>query len=221
MEFWAAAPHPGGISAFLVASIDKNPPSLEYLDEVYVDEDAQEFSPVIWLNESIPFAIQRRPGTQEPYLITIPLRETWPNKFEIGLDQAISVLFDSVDFSRARNMLIDLQESPGLLCEPFWQCDRYFYFLGLTNELNRFERQSVDAYLTLWRDNLSSPYATIARMKLVGPTINQTVTPTATKTQIVVTATPSPTGATFTPSLTPDLTNTVTPSPTATNGPYP
>ena len=101
--------------------------------------------------------------------------------------------------------------------------------LGLVSELAGYERNAVDANLTLWREYSKSPFTTMARLKLEGIAIpapavpTYTITPSGTFIPIPtipgVTPTPTPTGAT--PTLTPTG-PTPTPTPTETPGtPYP
>jgi hypothetical protein len=125
--------------------------------------------------------------------------------------------------------LLDLESYPGLICRNTWSCDPFYYFLGLSSELAGDERTAVEAYHRLWLDYSTSPYTTMARLKLFGeayhtPTPTPTITPTGTGTAQPTSAfspTPTITGtpptATPTGSPTPTVSGTPpTPTPTLT-----
>ena len=224
-EFWILAAYPNGGKALLVGSVDSNPPTVEYLEADFVSEEAVGKQPVVFVDSTIPISMHRVPGSQEPYIVYVPLREEWPNRFEEGFKQAEDTLFASGDPKKVREELVALQKWPGLLCKTSWTCDRYYYMLGLASELTGYESNAVDAYLTLWREYSKSPFTTMARLKLEGigmpaPAVpTHTSTPSGTFIPIPtipgVTPTPTPTGATPTPSPT-----GATPTPTPT-GPTP
>ena len=219
-EFWILAAYPAGGKALLVGSVDSNPPTVEYLEAAFVSEGAAGKQPVVFVDSSIPISMHRVPGSQEPYIEYVPLREEWPNRFEEGFKKAEDTLFAGGDPKKVRQELVALQKWPGLLCKTSWTCDRYYYMLGVASELAGYERNAVDAYLTLWREYSKSPFTTMARLKLEGIGIPAyavpTHTSTATGTFIPIPTTPTPT-PTPTPTGTPP-----TPTPTETPGtPYP
>jgi hypothetical protein len=205
---------------------------VKYLEAAFVSEEAVGKQPVVFVDSTIPISMHRVPGSQEPYIEYVPLREEWPNRFEEGFKKAEDTLFASGDPKKVREELVSLQKWPGLLCKTSWTCDRYYYMLGLASELAGYERNAVDAYLTLWREYSKSPFTTMARLKLEGigipvPAV-PTHTSTATGTFIPIPTTPTPTGTTPTPTPTgtpptPTPTGTPpTPTPTETSGtPYP
>jgi hypothetical protein len=228
-EFWILAAYPNGGKALLVGTVDSNPPTVEYLEAAFVSEEAVGKQPVVFVDSTIPISMHRVPNSQEPYIEYVPLREEWPNRFEEGFIKAEDTLFAGGDPKKVREELVALQKWPGLLCKTSWTCDRYYYMLGLASELAGYERNAVDAYLTLWREYSKSPFTTMARLKLAGIGIPAPAVPTHTYTPsgtfIPIPTTPTPTGATPTPTPTgtpptPTLTVT-TPSPTPTETPTP
>jgi hypothetical protein len=210
---WILATSDQGVEALRVAAVDSNRPSFNFIDP-------EREPPVVWLDDSIAFIYRKNPITHEPYLIQVPRQFEWPNRYQEGLDAARQALFDGAAPQKVRQDLLILQDYPGLLCEPTFTCDPYYYLLGLTNELAGFKRDAVEAYHFLWANYSRSPYTIMARFKLsqlVRPTNTPTVTPSPTPT---LTGTPPTPTALGTPTGTPDL--TTVPTASATEGtPYP
>jgi hypothetical protein len=220
IEFWILAANPEGGEAIMVEVVQSNPPSVTYLEDDYVSEEALGIHPVVFLESSIAFSMQRIPGTQEAYILWVPLRKEYPNRFFEGLDAAENALFSGVDPSLVRDDLLALQEYPGLLCQTTWSCDSYYYLLGLVNELVGNERAAVDAYHRLWWDYSRSPYTIMARLKIDGGVVAPTLTLTSTGT-VDITPTVSGTPPTVSPTLSTTLTPTLTLSPTISQTPDP
>jgi hypothetical protein len=165
----------------------------------------------------------RLPDTQEPYLLDVPLRKEYPSRFFVPLGDLERRLLSGESPEQIQEELLDLQEFPGLLCEPTWTCDSYYYLLGLASELAGDTDEALDNYLALWLNYSKSPFTTMARLKLEGtqPIPTATLSPTPT-----LPVTPSPTlPASLTPTVTgtpPTATPTVTgtlPTPTVTGTP--
>ncbi len=179
--------------------------------------------PAVILNGEQAFAMQRLPDTQQPYLLEVPLRQEYPSRFFVPLAELETRLLSGESPEQIQDELLELQDYPGLLCEPTWTCDSYYYLVGLSSELAGDTENAVDYYLNLWLNYSKSPFTTLARLKLEGtgplftptlsPTPTLTVTPSTTPT---LTRTPSPT-ATITPTFT--LTGTHSATPTVTGTP--
>lgn len=206
LEFWILANYPQGIKAFRVDLIDSSLPDLYPYNE-------DEVPPVTMLNGAKAFQMKRLPGTLLPYLVFPKLPQFWPNRFEDGLEAALADLFNGASPEDIQERLLNLQTNPGLLCKPFWSCDRYFYGLALASELAGDEQTAIEYLLNLWFDYSRSPYTTMARLRLKGPAFIPSATPTITLTPIV-TSTPTVTGTPPTATPTPDPNATITPSPT-------
>ncbi len=204
LEFWVLAAYPGGIRAFLITLLDISLPTL-----VYYDEEA--FPLVTIVNGEAAFSLERLAETGEPYLTRPQLPQFYPDRFQIGVDAARLALFAGDDPASVHRALLDLEESPGLLCRGQWACDEYYYLLGLAAELAGDEEAAVQAYLRLWWDYSKSPYTGLARLKLKGEAVLPSQTPTAT-----LTLTPTITGTLPTPTRTPTITPTHDPSATVT-----
>ncbi len=225
LQFWILAEYPGGLKALHVATVESNPPSLEYLDAAYIREDALHLRPYVFLESRYSFSMRRLPDTLEPYLVEVPLRVEYPNAYWEGLWSAEHALFQGVPAAQVQKKLQTLAEWPGLLCRPTWSCDSYYYLLGLASELAGDERKAVETYHRLWSDYSKSPYTTMARLKLAGavflsPTPSPSVTPSVT--QVMLSPTPTVTGTLPTGTPTPSQTITATLSgtpPTATPTP--
>jgi tetratricopeptide (TPR) repeat protein len=215
LEFWILSPHPGGIEPIFVSVVESSSPTL-----IYIGDDPD--PPIVLLDGTVVFSIHKVPGNSQPYLVNPDLPDTYPNRFEDGLQEATNALFLGVDPALVKTDLLVLEENPGLLCEPFWSCDLYYYMLGLASELSRDEKVSVDSYLFLWWNYPRSPFTIMARLKLEGATLPPFPTPTFTPTPTVTaTLTPTKTSTPFT--LTPTqivatATAIMTPTPVT---PYP
>jgi hypothetical protein len=164
----------------------------------------------------LAFSMQRLPDTQAPYLVEVPLRAEYPNRLFEGLDSAVRSLFSGAPPGQVQDQLLDLENYPGLICRNTWSCDPFYYFLGLSSELAGDERTAVEAYHQLWLDYSTSPYTTMARLKLFGEAYyTPTPTPTITSTgapQPTASYTPAPTVTGTPPTATPTGTPTPTPS---------
>jgi hypothetical protein len=216
LEFWILMPYPDGIEAIFVNTVESSKPTLTYLDE-------EGYPPTILIDGDTPFSIGRVPSTLQPFITFRKLPQFYPNRFEEGVQAASEALFAGVDPQIVQKMLLDLENYPGLLCEPLWSCDPYYYLLGLASELTGDEDTAISSYLYLWWYYSKSPFTTMARLKLnptgLPPTATPTVTPTPTATTGALTPVPS---ATLTPtgSVTP-LPGTPTAIATSTQPPYP
>lgn len=216
-EFWILAAYEEGTQALLVSNVESIQPNLEYLDGAYIAVEGLHLQPAVFLEETLAFSMQRLPGTQEPYLVGVPLRTEYPDRFGDSVEAAAQALFFGAPPATVQDQLLDLQKYPGLLCRNTWSCDPYYYLLGLASELAGDEREAVEAYHFLWLNYSKSPYTTMARLKLFGeayvsPTPSPTITPTGT-TSATATLSPTPTITGTPPTSTPTVTGTL---PTAT-----
>ena len=207
LEFWILAQDQNGVQAIRVDTIESNLPSLTY-------DNQKQSPPIVWLDHTTAFTFQRDPDTGEAYITRIIPQTTYPDHFKEGVEKARLALFDGKRPGAVKADLQALQVYPGLLCKATFSCDLYYYLLGLSSELAGDERGAVDSYLRLWSDYSKSPYALMARLKLKGPAVR--LSPTPTSRPGTRTTTPVP-GITTTP--TPNI--TVTKTPTPTTGPYP
>jgi len=227
LELWFLVPYTQGIKSLRIGAIDTNAPKFAYFDE-------DRLPPIITLNEDMAFTVERLPGTLEPYLRTVDLPKTFPDRFNQPLKADIQDLLIGEDPKTIQKQLLGLQSSPGLLCRGTWTCDEYLYMLGLASELAGDQKTAIDTYLGLWQDYDKSPFTTMARLKLVGllNTPTPTLTPTSTPT-LPLAATPTATGPapTIPPptlAITPSATQIISseepypyPEPGFTTSPYP
>ena len=209
LEFWILIPYRDGISAIFIDTIDSNTPRLSYVDE-------ESLPPVVLLNDLQPFSIERASNSLKPILVHPTLDNTFPNKFQDGLNAAKLALFTGTSPELVLDDLLTLQESPGLLCRGTWSCDEYYYLVGLAAEIAGKRNVAVEYYLKLWRDYSNSPYTTMARLKLVATGLRLTSTAPSTPMR-----SPTPTASGTPPTATATL-GTATRTPTATPAtPYP
>jgi len=238
LSFWILAKKASGYSALEITNLDSTQPTIDYIDEAYISDEALEYQPAVLLDGTVAFSMQRFPDTQEAYLVDIPLRTEYPSRFFVPLARYKEALLNGASPEVIQQNLLDLADDPGLLCKPTWSCDEYYYLLGLASELAGDEASAVQAYQRLWLDYSKSPYTTMARLKLQvtatpitpvtpsttpSPTLSPmatqaTTTSTVTGTRGTLTATV--TSATTTPTVSPTPTVTGTP-PTATSTPTP
>lgn len=230
LEFWILAAEVDGGEALYVGNVDSTRPDLYFLEADFLanPDDA----PVAFLEGQIAFAMRREPTTRRPYLERIELRREYPNRFFIAQEKLEERLLSGEDPGLVYRDLLNLQETPGLLCAPFWTCDRYYYLLGLAAELSGRRDAAVEAYLELWRNYSRSPFTTMARFKLEGSGIIPSATPTSTLsptpgpsptptvTGTPPTATPTITGTPPTATPTADPNASPTPTPTVTDTPF-
>lgn len=209
LEFWFLMPHPQGIRAFFLDAVDSNLPELSYYQE-------EPLPPTVLLQNRFALRVERMPDTLEPYLSFPELPRFYPDRFGLALKAAEEALFSGVDPAQVQRQLLDIQDTPGLLCRAFFTCDEYYHMLGLAAELAGDKPTAIESYLQVWWDSSRSPFTTMVRLKLKGaavlPSSTASLTPTTTAT---VTRTPTITG---TP---PTATITLTPTITPTETPYP
>jgi len=220
LEFWILAKYKSGNKALKVAFTDAIQPTMDYLEEAYIADEGLSLQPVVMLEGKIAFSLRRMPDDQEPYLVEVPLRKEFPNRFFVPLKSYEKALLEGADAQIIQQKLINLEKNPGLLCKTTWSCDRYYYLLGLASELAGDRFSAVEAYHKLWSDYSKSPFTTMARLKL--STLVEITYPTSTGTNtgtpptFTATATGLGTLPTSTPTPTLSPTSTVTPGPSLT-----
>lgn len=245
LQFWILGQYKEGVEAMFTGEVNSSPAQLYVLDPAYVQEEALQWSPAIFLDNYLAFSMQRIPVSLQPYLLNIPLRQEYPDKFQEEVDAAERDLFSGSPPGEIFTRLVELQENMGLVCQNDWSCDHYFYLRGLSADLDGNKQAAIDGYHRVWLDYSKSPYTTMARLKLAGSPVYVSPTPSASLTAtgtltLAPTLTPSPT-VTLTPTIsgtpptsTPTITGTrptststatatptATPSPTNTVGVYP
>jgi hypothetical protein len=218
LEFWIISENPDGYHATFVDFIETN-----QLKIVYADATSE--PPIIHIEPNTFFRFYQPMDHQEPFITFTHLETTYSTSLtQRSLDEIETRLLSGYDPQLIREQLITLSHSPYFTCD-YLNCPRYYYLVGLVNELLGNERGAVDAYLELWRKHTRTPYAIMARLKLAGIAIPPSPTPTLTPT---TTLTPTITGTipTLTPTITGTLptstpTRTITPTPTLTPYGYP
>ncbi len=217
LQFWILGQFTLGVKALFTGEVDASPPQMYILDQAYVSEESIQWSPVTFLDNYLAFSLQRIPGSLEPYLVNISLRQEYPDKFQEAVDAAEADLFAGAPPGEIFTRLVELQQYPGLLCQNDWSCDHYFYLRGLAAQLDGNKQAAIEAYHRVWLDYSKSPFTTMARLKLAGSPVFISPTPTSSLT-LTGTSIPSPTiSPIFTETPTPGTT-TLTPIPTT---PYP
>jgi len=213
MRFWILAADKKGGKGLNVGEVMNIPPAIDYLDRAFIEESDVSSEPIIFIDSKIAFQMKRIDIGLEAYIIYIPLRKEYPDKFALGLAVAENTLFDG-EIEEANKQLLGLQEFPGLLCENTWSCDRYYYLLGLSEELLEDENQALSTYVELWRNYSKSQFTMMGRLKIEGgilPTATLTNTPTLNTTAtsgITLTPIPSTTISSTPTSATPSFTTT-------------
>jgi hypothetical protein len=202
LELWILTNAPQGLKALYVQPIEDNSP------QPYHHEPVDD-PPVTQLELGKGFVLARHPETGEPVLYPVAVEFDRPTYIRDGLFESIQSLMAGGDPTMILNQLLTLQANPRFLgdCRAYYICDVFYYTLGLVYELTGSEREAVDVYIKLWWEHSQSPFAAMARKKLLFNPPPPTATPTAT--------------ATRTPTNTPDPNASPTPTPTITNTPDP
>ena len=214
LELWILSTAPQGVKALYVQPIEDNSP------QPYHHEPIGEI-PITQLELGKGFVLARHPETGEPYLYPVDVEYDRPTYIRDELFASIQALMSGGDPAVILDQLLALQADPRFLgdCRAYFICDVFYYTLGLVYELVGSEREAVDTYIKLWWEHSQSPFAAMARIKLLfrppPPTATATATPTRTPTN-----TPDPNAS---PTPTPTITNTPDPNatPTETNTPDP
>jgi hypothetical protein len=209
LEFWVMAHSSNEITALFVETVDSDNPTPHYHEPL-------DTPPIVQIEQKQGFFLKYLPGTLAAYLDFTDV-EFIPTTYTRNiLEKAVQEIFSGEDPNQSLDSLISVQKSDHFNCLTYKICDRFYYMLGLANELSGHEKEAIDAYIRLWWENKNSPYTIMARLKLelrpfVTPTVygTFTITPTPTRT---------PTGTT-TPTITPTRTTTPTITPTKTTTP--
>lgn len=222
IQLWLIAASPQGSRLLPISTVEQTVPRIESLDQGYIAPEGQNTIPAVMIEGKLALRLLRRPSDGEPFLAPVPLRLTYPDRYQEGLTRIERDLFEGGEPAAILSQLGTLAKNPGLLCRNTWSCDRYYYLLGLSQELHGDELDAIATYLDLWRNYSKSPFTVMARLKLSGNGTPPTATLLYTLTP---TSSPAPTGSatiTLTPTITPTFpTPTVAPTLTATSGtPY-
>jgi hypothetical protein len=193
LEFWIMKPFETGVSAIFVVTLETDAPRLTYLEPISEP-------PIVQIDPDITFQLVNQGPDQEPVVVFVEQEVIFASdRTELELDYLEVTLFTGGDPAYVQQELLILRTSPHFTCS-YLLCPRFLYLLGLASELANDERAAVNAYLELWRDYIDSPYATMARFKLIStitpvPTFTPTITqtPTASPTLPGTSGTPSPT----------------------------
>lgn len=227
LEFWILYPAEEQIFALFVDYVETNEVRLSYIEPLSEP-------PIVQIPPDISFQLFRFGPEKEPFIQIVQPEVVFSSDLtENELDRIEEFILSGEDPLQARDDLIVLGQEPFFTCS-YLLCPRYYYLLGLANELLTEDRLAIDAYLQLWRDFLETPFTTMARFKLAGPAVppgpsptpTRTITPIPTKTvtrtpTVTYTATVTGTLPTPTPSTTPTPTQSGTPpTPTRTHA-YP
>ena len=218
LEFWIISNNPDGFHATFVDFMETNQPKI-----IYADTTSE--PPIIQISPNAFFRFYQPMNYQEPFTTFAHLETSYSTGLtQRTLDEIETRLLSGYDPQSIRGQLSALANSPYFTCD-YLNCPRYYYLVGLVNELLGNERGAVDAYLELWRKYFHAPYTTMARLKLAGIVLPPSPTPTMTPS---ITLTPTITGTipTHTPTMTGTLptstpTRTITPTPTLTPYGYP
>jgi hypothetical protein len=199
LEFWILFSSETNMQAVFVETLETDSPRIDYLEPITEP-------PTVMIEPDITFKVVKQGPDQEPVIVMVEQTVVFASdRTALELDLLEMTLLTGGDPAYVQNELLILRASPHFTCS-YILCPRYLYLLGLASELANDERSAVDAYLELWRNFIDSPYATMARFKLLS-----TITPAPTLTPSNTVA-PSPTlAATITPTeSTPEPTSTAT-----------
>lgn len=207
LELWILAAHPEGIQPIFVDVLDSEAPE-------FIPYNEEQIPPILIIEGRTAFQIERLPGNLKPYIRYPELPQFYPDRYAEALEPVIDDLFKGAEPAGVYQQLLAIEDNPGLLCVATWTCDRYYYVRGLAAELAGQNNIAVEDYLKVWWDHSKSPFTSMVRLRVKGPAVLPSVTPSPTNTGTVG---PSPTPTvTGTPP-----TATLTRTPTTTGNPYP
>jgi hypothetical protein len=211
LEFWIFVPAQEEVKALFVDFLEHDRPNVAYIEST-------DDPPLVQVGPEMTIQLIKQGPVKEPVVRQAIQQVVFSADRTLqALDEIEADLLTGGDPAQAREELIDLEGSSFFTCS-YLLCPRFFYLLGLSNELAGNEIQAVDAYLELWRRYLGHPLVAVARLKLAGPAIppGPTITPTptgirATPTRTstsagpVQTSTPTATSSGLQPSATPTI----------------
>jgi hypothetical protein len=215
LEFWVMARSSNEITALFVGIVDSDNPAPHYHEPL-------DTPPIVQIEQKQGFILRYLPGTLAAYLDFVDVEFIPTTYTRDMLEKAVQAIFSGEDPNQSLDSLISVESSDDFNCLTYRICDRFYYMLGLANELSGHEKEAIDAYVKLWWENKNSPYTIMARLKLE---LRPYVTPTPVVTlTLTSTPTPTPTGTstlevTPTPTLTETATATNTPTPTPSGTP--
>jgi len=202
LELWVLAAYPEGVEALYIETLEADVPD-------FIPYNEEDVPPILILEGRRAFQINREDGSLIPFVTSPELPQFWPNRYEEALEPIVADLFVGGDPAVLYERLLEIQESPGLLCVATWSCDRYYYLLGLSAELAGQAHSAVKNYLQVWWDNSKSPYTSMVRLRLKGPAVLPTFTPIPSGTPTSTPpATPTITGTPPTATVSPTMTVT-------------
>ncbi len=219
LEFWILVQKETSIAGLFAGIVESNQPGVAYVD-------SPGDPPIVSIETLTTLRLINPGSSTDPFLEFVEPEVIFSvDRTRQSLATIENALLGGADTGPLRDELVVIGDSPFFTCD-YQNCPRFFYLLGLTNELSGAERQAVEAYLELWREFPFSPFTTLARIKLLGTAVQASATPTAiptrtdtptitpTITGTLPTATPTPTGTlpTGTPTQTETLAPGVTPS---------
>ncbi len=210
LEFWILSQIVNGVQAIFVQVFEATE-SLPYYHE------PSGILPVVQFELHKGFIFKRLIDTHEAYIQWVDVEYARPTVIRDEYYLALSALMEGADPAAIRDTLLELLNSPRFIgdCIAFNICAQFHYTLGLVYNLTHDDTNAIDQYLWVWRNYDQSPYSLLARLKLNYlplPTYTQSVLPSRTPT-----VTRSPTSATQTSTLT--VTPSITVTPTITHSP--
>jgi len=148
--------------------------------------------PISYLGEGNYILLERLSDTQEPFITFAEELEAAANPYtKDETMKAVDELLLGKAPEDVRDELLAVLESGRFNCKAHKICDLFYYTLGLAYELSGNEREAVDTYIQLWWENSSSPFTSMARLKLHFIQ-TPTRTPTATTQSTTDDGTPYP-----------------------------
>jgi hypothetical protein len=186
LEFWILVATTTGVQAVYVQIFESNAPQPYF-------HDPEEIPPVVQLERGRGFILERDPLTGESAIRFLDVEYSRPTFIRDELNSATQALFFGVDPAWGLSELHEIRSSPRFAgdCVAFGICARFYYTLGLADELTGNQLSAIDWYLTTWREYPLSPFTLMARLKLELIPATPTSTPTITLTP-TITNTPDP-----------------------------
>ncbi len=165
-QLWLVTQTNNGPQGLFVIEIPGTNPNMRHFDDynlgLVTEIDAKTVFSLAWLKLADKPYIEKLTPSQK--------NEDEPSDEETFLIQALEriqtglLLGENPEEIRAQ--LLAMQQTPAFKCGPL-ECDKFYYLLGLSNELAGDQQNAVNNYLQLWKDYPDSFFTIMARIKLV------------------------------------------------------
>lgn len=165
-QFWLVTQTKSDPQGLFVTEISGTRPTMRHFDDynlgLTTEVDAKTVFSLAWLKiAGKPYIEKRTPTPQK--------EEYEPSEEETFLAQALERIHADLllgeNPEEIRAQLLAMQQTPAFDCRRL-DCDKFYYLLGLSNELAGDQQNAIKNYLQVWQDYPYSFFTIMARIKL-------------------------------------------------------